>query len=333
MSSNGGLAKFNGIDFLEFKSDPEDPFSLPGTFITDVACSSEGKVIISCDYDGVVVYDQKNGNFRKVIPPVENLFNNIAALNLEILNDTLAFLRTSYGKPYLINTRTEKIFELPTDEVIRDVAVDPENQTIAYAIGNNLIKIDLSELKTQVLSPLKGHEIAIDKKGIVWIRGYSQNIVSFNPQTSETKDILMPDNLAVNSDMMLDGHKVWIAKATGCYVYDIELDSWTTLETDISRISSLPTTHCSGLYKDKLNRIWIGHQQGISLIDPNDQLFTKAKQDNLVKYISATQIDESKYLLSAFYKNRIDLLDTNDNSIITIWQKKTGRSSIGNKLY
>ena len=320
MGSNGGLAKFDGIEFYDYDSDISDNTTLPGTYITEIICTSSGKIVIACDYDGIVIYDDHNDCFRSVPSPDGYLFKSTAAVGLRVLNDSITFIRTSFGEPYLLNTNNEQITRINTNEVIRDVVPSIDNPIILYGVGNHLFKINLTNEHIEHLIKHKGFEIDIDQEGILWTKDYNNSISRYDPKSNDVNQIFVPGQHDINRSMMMNDHEVWVSKSVGCFIYNKRTNEWSTIQSESPQINDLPSSNCSGLFKDKNNKIWIGHQEGMSLIDPEDQYFKTINQKEVIKYASATKLDESNVFLSSFYQNRIEVLNTKTNSITTIWE-------------
>ena len=329
MASNGGLARFDGIDFIEFKSDPNNKNTLPGTYITDVICTSSGKIYISCDYDGICLYNPFEENFTRLESPDDKLFNSNAALNLRVLNDSLVFVRTSTGQPYLINSYRDEIIKLDIDKRIKDIVTDPMDLQSFYIASDKLYKMNLENLEFETLANVNSFEIDIDDNGVIWMKEYAKRLCSFNPDNSILNYYTLPSTEVIERSMLIDNNLIWIATSEGCFLLNSENKNWRILKSNNDLISGLPSSYCSGLYKDKLDRIWIGHQQGISLLDPEDQAFISIPKEKVIKYTSAKRLDSTQYYLSSFYSNQIDLLNVEDQSLSQIWQRGENDSQIG----
>ncbi len=92
-----GLNKYDGYSFTIYRNDPDDPFSFPGFYITNIVEDDRGYLWIGTVSKGLCLFDKKNEKFFKVKLHHENdstYYNTISPLKyrqgkLTVLTDVI----------------------------------------------------------------------------------------------------------------------------------------------------------------------------------------------------------------------------------------------------
>lgn len=113
-----------------------------------------------------------------------------------------------------------------------------------------------------------------DKEGFMWFGthdGFNRfdgyNFKIFNPDPKKPDAIT--SNLIYDLEQDLDGN-FWIATTGGGLIFmDKSSEKFTTYKYDKNDVNTLNSNHISTVYRDKENRLWIGTNVGLNVLDLN----------------------------------------------------------------
>src|SRR5690606_4510481 len=96
----------------------------------------------------------------------------------------------------------------------------------------------------------------------------------------------------------------------------------------------LPELKIAAMFKEHAGRIWLGHEKGLSLIDPMDQLFFPFPHNNETSITDISRGNSGHYLLSAFYENKVFEWNPERGEYRVVWEEKDTKNVRGpTKIY
>ncbi|MGM0508046.1 MAG: ligand-binding sensor domain-containing protein [Fusobacteriota bacterium] len=297
-TNGGGVSKINPRkrNYVQFSNDPEDPYSLSAGKINAIFRDSRGNLWISVYNLGLDRYDPNQKRMLKYRHDPENP-NSISE------NRVTDILETSDGKLLIGNGKGISYYEYDEDKFV-SMEVLPEDSFVytmdesnnselwlgTYTNGVYYYNRKTGDLKNynhskkgkNYLSDNLIYDVLVDSKDRVWIATnnglnllksgkesftiYHKNPINKNGLGSNVMKVLFEDSKG----------KIWIGmNGGGVAVYNEKGSFKTFTEKD-----GLSSNTVVGILEGSDGRIWVSTQDGISIINPDNQNIYILKPDD-----------------------------------------------------
>ncbi|WP_164503662.1 ligand-binding sensor domain-containing protein [Pleionea sediminis] len=288
---------------------------LDGVTVTDIKKINDTQIAVVLE-DKLVIF---NSNFKK-----ENSYSFEESINSVQMFGTDLIVATDNGVGYisklpkrLLNFRKTPILSFANDnnfdylgskdglyivaknnsssqlvlkgEVIRNVLVAGKNLLVGTPKG--LIECEISYLKLNDCERFNSDQtvsdIEYDKNtGIVWASTTNNGVFQLPPNRKKIKSYKSSTVGTYFHSMLQTPGKKWIA-AFGEGVWQEGMDNqWNLISDDV-----LPDNRIIAMKKDLLNRLWVGHFKGVSILDESGHLVEEILTNKIVLTIDTNSND------------------------------------------
>jgi len=253
-----GLFRFNKSDvgggYTYYKTDPTNPQSISGDFITSIAEDRQGNIWIGTHVNGVNQYDNRTGLFKR-------------------------FLHQASGNS-IINNNIRKLL---VDKEGRIWVGTQEGLSVLDDKGNSLYSFQQDDEHAESLSQNSVHSIFQDAMGNIWVGTYFGGVnytYSLNTQFYVLRKKDQPHYLSNNviSSIVEDEKKnLWIGtEGGGLNYFDRNTGYFESYKQSATEKNSIGSNLVKFVYRDWQGQIWAGtHGGGLNLFDPVKKTFKK----------------------------------------------------------
>jgi ligand-binding sensor domain-containing protein/signal transduction histidine kinase len=248
-----GLNRFDGENFIIFKSNPTDPTSMSDSHITALAIDPAGGIWIGTRLGGLSHYDPATGRFKNY----QHEASDSTSLDSPTVNCLLVDQdgRLLVGTPYGLNVFLP---ESGTFEHIRQSRVKPFSSAM-----NNILAIYRAS------------------NGVLWL-GTSYGLVSFS-FTGNWFDNYGEQSIYAQTALAWETHNIsedfqgglWLAGNLGITRFDSSTGKLVTFSHDPRDPTSLSDQYAYDLLVDLNGSVWIGTKNGLNRFDPNTNTFSR----------------------------------------------------------
>ncbi|MEO1438154.1 MAG: two-component regulator propeller domain-containing protein, partial [Bacteroidota bacterium] len=261
-----GLNRFDGLDFTSHHPDPSDSTTIADSFISSIKTTSEGTLMLATQKGGLQYFDFRQNAFASLLPK---------SLNAEFKNSTIQHGET-----------------LERDEA-GQIWIGTRNGILQIVPGKEPQKIThLNERFCKTLF--------IDSHKQLWA-GTDNGLYQWNP----AKEAFMPhEGLQVTETGEIrtitesPTGTLLIGAARGLFLKDVS--GWQNIPI-VKNGKSTNFRFVTAIVYDRMNRLWIGGQQGLVILN-GENLSTSATDQRILK---SNQLDNEN--ISSLY------IDTEDN--------------------
>lgn len=277
--TKGGLNRYDGMLFRNFKHDMTDNHSLGNNFVTCLYQDNNGNIWVGTDA-GVYIYYSDQEIF---IP-----FDRLSRENTKIERTVSAISGDKQGRVWIaVETQGLFCYEPQKDRLynytlhefsanVQSIAFDNSGTIWIGFYGNGLF-YSKDNLKTlhPYLSPKDGNEvfkndvimkIVIGAYNCIYISSIRKGVQELNLTSGNLRNLLLMDetgekvysrDLLVNSD-----NELWIGTESGVYVYNLRTDKYMHLYSSKDDPYSLSDNAIYSLCEDRESGIWVGSYFG-----------------------------------------------------------------------
>lgn len=288
--TKGGLNRYDGMLFRNFKHDMTDNHSLGNNFVTCLYQDNNGNIWVGTDA-GVYIYYSDQEIF---IP-----FDRLSRENTKIERTVSAISGDKQGRVWIaVETQGLFCYEPQKDRLynytlhefsanVQSIAFDNSGTIWIGFYGNGLF-YSKDNLKTlhPYLSPKDGNEvfkndvimkIVIGAYNCIYISSIRKGVQELNLTSGNLRNLLLMDetgekvysrDLLVNSD-----NELWIGTESGVYVYNLRTDKYMHLYSSKDDPYSLSDNAIYSLCEDRESGIWVGSYFGGRLLSEILYLF------------------------------------------------------------
>lgn len=258
-----GLNCFDQSEMRTYYQNPDDPNTLPGNHIYFVVEDSLYNVWVGTN-NGLAKYDRERDLFAPVIK--DKPFYSYA-----FTPDGIVFGGNSSLSLYTYQTQAVSDFPVNGDTSWKSfhrivpwekghwLAADRDGMVWIYNTATRSLERAAFCKETGIAS------LATDDEGNVYVAPYLKGVYCYSPDGKE-KWHLTESNSDLSSDIVLDmqakDDKLWIATDGGGINILDEAMNIAVLRHVPGNVNSLPVNSISCLYKDKDNNMWIGSVRG-----------------------------------------------------------------------
>ena len=277
--TKGGLSRYDGLSFRNFKRDMTDRHSLGNNFVTCLYEDNQGDIWVGTDA-GLYIYCSDKETF---VP-----FNLLSPENTKIERTVSAISGDKQGRVWIAvemqglfcyDSQKEQLHNYILNEFsanVNSLAFDNSGTIWLGFYGNGLYysKDNLKTLHPYVL-PKDGSEVFKDDVimkvvpgayNCLYISSIRQGVQELNLTSGNLRNLLMVDetgemvycrDLLVNSD-----NELWIGAESGAYIYNLRTDKYVHLYSSKNDPYSLSDNAIYSLCEDRENGIWVGSYFG-----------------------------------------------------------------------
>jgi ligand-binding sensor domain-containing protein len=328
--TNKGLFRFDGLNLDRFTASD----SLPEDHVTAIAQDSLGRIwtghkngkLAFLQNDKVRLFNPDEGTSSNEISDI--LFDRKGNMWFSTLND---------GLYYFTQHRLFRIDDqegLP-DIFVYDILEDPAGNIWAGTDGGAAVcRLNDKKVTIRVLDYKHGlpdnivKKLVIDKDRTVWMATEDAGIISFDPSSGRTKNLIEGGwDYGAITDFSLSGDQVWIATGqSGMVIYDLKAKQHKVYGNNMG----FDFMSVNSLLSDHEGNIWIGSKSGVtrSLGDYVESInrFDPYKDVNVL----AVTVDNKDHV---WYSTREGLFKrSSDNGIVRIEKQSLGSGSAKNTV-
>lgn len=308
-ATQGGLSRYDGSSFTNFKEDIEDPSSVTARVAMSIAEDNDGYLWIAMYGGGLNRYDPQTETFRTFRLQFNDGSYHLNQTASKILIDDGGMIwvgSTDVGL-FLFDSNQEKFVNhydlMPYDREasegflknsVNDIVEDMDNPNILWMSGNNgLFRFDKAteqikylpiSYNQQVDSTASFRHMYMEKAGELWIGVHGHGLVRYFTNTN-TWEVYPHQAVAyrrnnrsanqTNTVCPKRENELWVAtKDKGLLAFNTTSKTYVNYQHDNSNPESILSNDTEYVYRDPQDRIWIATaKSGVSMIDPSLQTF------------------------------------------------------------
>jgi len=297
-----GLNRFDGRNFKIFKNDPQNKTSISSNdYIKNLALTRDNKMWVVSD--GLDLYHPEDNSFEAIIPQSENI--------TRVLQDVKGNL--------WIGSLTQLRFKAANSKKITTIKIAKSNLQIFALFEDNQRHI-------WVGTSAGLYELYFANKKIITRRHFSSQL-NGGSNIGEITTIAQDKSL-----------KFWIGtKNGGIYLFDKKSMQLTHFVKNNNDKNSLVNNNIRKILLNKNGMLWIGTQDGLSILDPYTYQFTNYQHDSTnPKSLSQNSIhnifqDKNGSVWIATYFGGVNLVYS-VNTPFSIYQNSTNKNSLSSNV-
>jgi ligand-binding sensor domain-containing protein/signal transduction histidine kinase len=337
IGTNDGLNRFDGKYFTIFRHRPDNTSTISGNIITDLLQDENDVLWVATADGGITKYDYR-------LPPARQFtqYKNIPNDSTSIpANYIYKILKDQYGYLWLATAGKSVIrFDRKTEKFLQPDIPGRTKTSLALALdlsgklwvgrqGGGLLKVNTKDLSYNLderynnlyagLPHAAVSSLFRDKENNIWFGSWDKVLYRFNHSTQK-ETVFQSEKGNTNSfgnDEALafaeDGAgNIWIAgRYYGLHIYNKALEKFFNYRHDPAREGTIANNTVNCLFIDRKGLVWLGTDRGISVHNPQQELFVQ-------RFLPAAKKD---LIIYDFYKDENDdlLIGTGEGIFI---QKK-----------
>lgn len=320
IGTEDGLNRYDGNDFLIFRSTPGKTDCISGNIITDLLEDADGVLWIATADGGLSRYDyrlppsQQFRQYKNQSDKPESIPTNTIHAMLE---DRQGFLWLATGGHRVLRfNKTTSLFEEPVQEGTRTaLALGLDHNDILWVgrQGGGLLKINTKTLAFEsdpryinlyaTLPHVVVTSLYEDSDQQMWYGSWDKVLYRYNPSTNE-EDVFEStgaDNSFFNDEISAiaeDAHgRLWFAgRNSGLQMLDKTSDKFYHFRFDPALAGTIADDRVNCIFLDKAGHIWAGTNKGISI--------ARLEQQFVQQFLpGAFKGDEKPVSIYDFYKD------------------------------
>ncbi len=343
-ATEDGIARYDGSFLKTYRYNPEDPHSIIQNVAYQFLPDNKGRLWITTQGEGVLVLDQKSGEFMQVtdqsnaaIPQKLGSFvsaiyqrsdsemlvgsrNGVFSISTEDLTATKQLIsRDRLGNKQVVNAIWE-------DERA-NVWVSSGDGKLAYLSQNGDVTIvnnHASNFYSTKFIPRIGTVLAAGKQGIFKIDYLKNKLVPI------LMDVL-PNNTSVFDIEQSSDNLLWLATRSGLIRHNTKSKETLLIQKNREDENAISSNRLTKLYLSRENILWIGSSEnGINYINLNHYGFTsfsaydpKTIAPNSAQ--SSVQKSISSNVIWSIFKDKQDTLWVGSNGGISFRKKNSNQ--------
>lgn len=277
--TKGGLSRYDGVSFRNFKRNMNDNHSLGNNFITCLYEDKGGNIWVGTDA-GVYIYYSDREIFMQ--------FNLLSKENTRIERTVSAISGDKEGRIWVaVETQGLFCYE-PQKEILHNYALNNISANVQSVISDNsgtiwigfygcglfYSKDDLKTLHPYIY-PKDGKEIFKDdvimkivhgSYNCLYISSIRKGVLELNLTSGNLRSLLSIDETGekvYSRDLLVNSNnELWIGTESGVYIYNLRTDKYVHLQSTKDDPYSLSDNAVYSLYEDREDGIWVGSYFG-----------------------------------------------------------------------
>ncbi len=310
IGTEDGLNKFDGYEFKSYGYDVTNNAALPDNFITCLAPTSDGGIVVGTLNGGFAKYNSDRDNFK--------VYRAIYGKSGALQHNSIGALYEDTKGNLWVGTFGGSLFMMPADADTfkwfnhSDADTNTLANTLVVGIvednsGNiwvrtfaglskienetgQIVNYNIDRPTTEFQTRYTGSTI-IDKDGIIWM-GWNNEIIKFNTKTDEV-EYRVPTGLPlsfgfVSSICEHDDNNLWIGTWAALYLYNKNQNTAIPYYHNATKPETLPLEHNEALFKDNSQVLWCSALAKLNLTNKKIQHITNTSsgqniQDNNIR--------------------------------------------------
>ncbi len=316
IGSNNGLVKFDGLEFIYFEPRPDDPTSIKGSEIADIQVDAAGQVWVTFHSGGLSIYDHKTEQFRSRVhgDNDDEEFPRSAILYMYIDNESqyiwASASREGFYKIDMNSLQGEKVISFERNY---DIVEDPSDKDYFFIGGNKLRRLNKSSYDFEEISDKTVHKIFLED-GIIYGHDWSGRVFSYDP-LNKVEHSYITKNDYVNRGLIKKDDELWLVNYGGIHPFSLKSGEGYSLDLPSRNSNEIESHHVFGIFKDNSERVWIGTDEGLSVIIPEYQVLKNVSAARDVSFSDIVPgFEKDKYYASSIYDFNLELIDIENNT-------------------
>ncbi len=320
IGTESSLHRYDGNELIVYQHHPEDTTSLSNNFITSIFEDSYHNLWIGTINGGLTIYNRTYNNFKtfKHDPnDKKSISSNRIRTIYESKDNTLFVGMEEGGVDYFkLEENMANITKLETSKITL-IPAKPESSTWVQSVVGE-----------------KDHNIFIGSNG--------SGLWKFNMLSKEVSPMLKDsvDNF-IHHLLLDEKQRLWIGTwGRGLYIYDLNSKKLIN-HTASADPNTLNDDHIDTSVEDEDHNIWIGTDNGLSIVRHDSDPFQKEIFENhfhsdlepnsiLGNIIKGVFVDKSSRIWIGSYYGGVNVFDKSTHQFIPITSKSWNKGSISN---
>ncbi|MDO3640666.1 two-component regulator propeller domain-containing protein [Mucilaginibacter sp. L3T2-6] len=269
-STDDGLNRYDGYNFITFKHDAKDPNSLPANDVTDLFEDKQGNLWIGSG-GGLSLFNYNTNNFTtfKANKDDESTLSD---------PDVACTFQDSKGRIWVGSYSGLNLLNVKTKKVKRFMYAKNRDDIAVHHITS----------------------ITEDNEGMLWL-GTEGGLVQFNPVTGAAKTYVhngknsISDNFINTVFKNSDGNLYIGTHGGGLDLFDLKTRTFTNFNHQPNNPASLVNNNVFAITQGKFKKVWLATENGLDLFDEVKHTFTK--------YTSEDQPKEENNSINCIYND------------------------------
>jgi ligand-binding sensor domain-containing protein/two-component sensor histidine kinase len=297
LGTDDGLNRYDGKNFVHFRSIPGDTTCITGNIITDILEGKEGKIWIATTDGGICSYDYRlppDKQFRQYKHDPRNR-NSIPANAVNTLLEDqkgALWLGTSGKAVIRFNKKTERFYDVTqSGKTILDLCMDMEGLLWVGRQGNGIMKIDPVTLKTiedkryedlyAKLPHVTVTALHKDKEGNMWFGSWDKMLYKWDIHSGKEEVFGLKESSGFQNDEVSvfaedKWGRLWMGgRGKGLHLYDRNSNRFYNYTYNPSQEGSIADNRINCIFIDQQGRVWIGTNRGVSITNLQKQQFVQ----------------------------------------------------------
>jgi diguanylate cyclase (GGDEF)-like protein/PAS domain S-box-containing protein len=307
VATQGGLHRFDGYRFELFQHNPEDPDSLPDSFVTALAEDGDGRLWVGTNGSGIARFDATTGRFVDATTPATpgQARSAIGALAWQDGRGLWIGSRTGIELAAPGGARRDVLVfgaETGTAPQVNEFATTKDGALFA-ATSAGLYRIDAGALQAERVAPATGavFSVLVDSSGQVWF-GSDAGLARIAADGTTTTawpaagSAPEPRTAIYDIEQARDG-RLWLAVyGGGVATFDPRNGSVERMRNDPRVPGSVPEDSMRTLTMDRSGLLWTGGDvHGVARTDPAGAKFRFLLDDDATRPFVDTNNIRSLY--------------------------------------
>jgi len=319
--TDDGLSRYDGNNFVIFRNQPGNSFSISGNMIMDLLEDKSGILWIATADGGLTKYDHRLSP-REQFVQYKHLPADTNSIPVNILNALLEdqeenlWIATSGGGvlKFVKKTQTFILGSLARTSTCLDLELDDEGMIWVGRQGGGIMKINprthvysmdsqYQNLYTK-LPHLTVTALYADEEKNMWYGSWDKILYRYNKKNQKEEFFQKDDNIwsfqndEINSFRQDKMYNLWMGgKNSGLHLYNKQLKRFYNYRYDPSRGGTIADNKVNCIYIDRSGIVWIGTNKGISIHNPAQQQFQQT-------FISHPGTVSKEIIINDFFKDK-----------------------------
>ncbi len=315
IGTQDGLNQFDGQKIQQYRHIREDSTTISDQYITSINEDGEGNIWVGTR-NGLNRLNIQSNLFTRIH------FNGIRKSQIQYAFDNIMpfesnnLLITVENKAYVLNSKTQQFFELPSSFRINSSFILKDKSIWQYSNG---VFLQVNPINGLILDSTKSNNslfvssrLFIDNDGLIWVvddhKEGSHQISFFDTRTKKwsLKTISWPEK--INQIVFDNENTAWIATQSGVSVISKNGIKSKFINRQFPSILNQPNAVLA-IYPDREGLIWMGFaNNGALMFNPNSKGFTliQPAQRNETVFSYAEDLNGNEWIaaISGLYKRQ-----------------------------
>ncbi|MEM7371905.1 MAG: two-component regulator propeller domain-containing protein [Bacteroidota bacterium] len=295
VATEDGLFRYDGNEFLSYRHEPGNPFSLPHNSVQSLYCDEQNKIWVLTDY-GIGIYQHQTDQIKQILPgSEERQLPHKSVTSISSSSSGTKFLGTFGGG--LIIARNDSFRSLLpaqnpdslfiSGQLITQVHLDQDSVLWIGTWNDGLMQLDLKYniLRPVPLAseyPMRVYTIYPGQDKQLWV-GTNQGLFVFSESSINPQHFSMDSHDSFPDDEILsimedDRGIMWMGTRNAGLFSVSQTNVFDQRGPQIHRfepsnaITGVSHRTIAKIFQDKAGKIWLGtHNAGINVFDPKGE--------------------------------------------------------------